>query len=124
MLLTYGRATFLALRPVPTETNEPCRSVFRTRRKTRAGRRIIRAIPCAMRRKYNNKEADGDNPHHRRPQFIIPLANCNVSDSYQQQDQYDNTVSIVATILTRLFEQPNPLGIVLYCTRTCRQLNQ
>jgi len=50
-----------------------------------------------MRRKYNNKEADGDKRHHRRRQFLIPLANCN----YQQQHQYDNTVSTVATIVTR-----------------------
>ena len=106
MILTYSRATLLALRPVQTAINEPCRSVFRTRRGTRAGRRIIRAIPCVMRRKYNNKEADGDKRHHRRPQYLIPLANCNLSDICRQQYQYDNTVSIITTIVTRRFEQP------------------
>ena len=62
MILTYSRATILAPIPVQTEISEPCRPVFRTRRGTSAGRRIIRAILCVTRKKYNNnnKKADGD----------------------------------------------------------------
>ena len=103
MILTYSRATLLALKPVQSEISELCRPVFRTRRGTRDGRSINMSIPCVMRRKYNNKEADGDKLHHRRPQFLILLANCNFSDSYKQRDQYDNTVSTVVTIVTRRF---------------------
>ena len=114
MILTYNRTKLLALRPVQTAINEPCRSVFLTKRGTRAGIWIARAKPCVMRRKYYNKERDGDKHHHRRPQFLISLANCNLSDSYQQRDQYDNRVSTVATIVTRRFESRNILEIVLY----------
>jgi hypothetical protein len=67
-----------------------------------------------MRRKYYNKEGDCDKCHHRRPQFLISLTKCNLSDSYQQRDQYDNTVSTVATIVTRRFKNRNILEIVLY----------
>jgi len=75
-------------------------------------------------KKVYNKEGDGDKHHHRRPQYLISLANCNLFHSYQQRDQYDNTVSTVATIVTRRFESRNILEIVLYATNTSIQLNQ